>query len=170
MDKIRQDGFTLIELLVAMAVAGILLGIGVPSFSGAIKNSQVSSDYNEITQALYLARSEAVKSNRRVTVCPKMVPDSQQCGSSPQSWQYGWLVFIDNVFATNEAAASINPEDEIISVHSKPRSKNEIKAIGSDDRTRATATERTYIRYRQTGQSEWANGSFLLCRDRKSVV
>ncbi len=163
MDTKNQNGFTLIELLVALAVAAILLGIGIPSFSGAIKNSRVSADYSEITQALFMARSEAVKSRSRVTVCPKKALDAMQCGSVNTDWEHGWLVFVDNVFATNAAAASIDAEDEIISVHPKQRSKNTITAIGSSDRTAQTAHVKTYIAYESEGQSSWANGSFLIC-------
>lgn len=165
MDTNSYNGFTLIELLVALAVAAILLGVGVPSFSSAIKNSQVSADYNEIVQALYMARSESVKSSELVTVCPKMTVGSEQCGTNNGDWKNGWLVFIDNTFATNEVAASVDNDDVIISIHPEPRSKNEITAVGSTNRTKNTASERNYIRYTPTGESEWANGSFMLCND-----
>jgi len=165
MDIKLQKGFTLIELFVALAVAAILLGIGIPSFSGAIKNSQISSDTNEITRALFLARSEAVKSNELVTVCPKQTIGSLQCGTDANDWKFGWLVFVDNEFALGELSATVNPEDEIISIHDKPKSDNTIEGMGSTDRTKLTASARTYIRYLPTGKSEWANGSFLLCND-----
>ncbi len=165
MDKTTQNGFTLIELLIAMAVAAILLGVGIPSFSGAIKNSQVSADYNELTQALYMARSEAVKANQRVTVCPRSAVGSEECGSGSESWKNGWLVFMDNTFDANEASASVDNEDEIISLHRETRSKNNISAVGSTDRTKNTAMKRNYISYRQEGRSDWANGSFYLCND-----
>ncbi len=161
----KQNGFTLIELLVALAVAAILLGIGIPSFSGAIKNGRVSSDYSQITQALYLARSEAVKSHSAVTVCPKASLNANQCGKSSDDWQHGWLVFIDDDFSHNEDAATINDIDEIISVYSAPRSDNSIKAIGSKDKTANSASVRQYIRYESEGVANWANGSFLLCND-----
>jgi len=165
MDTRLQRGFTLIEMLVAIAVAAILLGIGIPSFSGAIKNARVSADNNELTQALYLARSEAVKSSTEVTVCPRASENAMTCGSGMFDWRHGWLVFIDNEFATNELAATVGPLDEIIGIHPKQRSNNVISAIGSTDRTVNTVTGRNYIRYETTGISEWANGSFLICDD-----
>lgn len=168
MDKTLQTGFTLIELLVAMAVAAILLGIGIPSFSGAIKNSQVSSCYNDMTGALYAARSESVKSGEFVTVCPKMSVNSQQCGTNTSDWKNGWLVFVDVVADTNENSATINPEDEIVSIHPAPSCDNVITAMGSTDRTSLTATERAYIRYQPTGSSFWANGSIYLCNEDES--
>lgn len=165
MDTKNQNGFTLIELLIAIAVAAILLGIGIPSFSGAIQNSKVSADYSKFTQALYLARSEAVKSNLPVTVCPKMSPNAEQCGTSSIDWEHGILVFADNSPFHDDTTAIIGPEDEILSSHDKIRSDNTVVALGSTDKTANTATERLHIRYGQQGQADWANGSFLLCHD-----
>lgn len=165
MDKKLHGGFTLIELLIALTVAAILLGIGIPSFSGAIKNSQISADYNELIRALYMARSESVKSSELVTVCPKSAVDSQQCGASTTDWKNGWLVFIDNPTDLDEASATVDAIDELISIHPEPRSKNTITAIGSTNRTKSTATDRNYIRYDPKGEADWANGSFLLCSD-----
>jgi len=159
----NQKGFTLIELLVALAVAAILLGVGIPSFSGAIKNGRVSSDYSQMTQALYLARSEAVKSYMAVTVCPKKEIDATVCGDKPTDWQFGWLVFIDDVYDTNEQSASIGATDELISVYDAPRSENTIEAWGSTDKTASSSTKRHYIRYKHEGTANWANGSFLMC-------
>lgn len=165
MTNSSQKGFTLIELLVAMSVSAVLLGIGIPSFSGAIKNTQVSSDYNELIRALYRARSESVKSSDLVTVCPKLAVDSQQCGTGINDWKHGWIVFTDHPEDLAESAANVGSDDEIISIHPVPRSKNIITGIGTTNRTKGTATDRNYIRYNNRGESNWANGSFLLCSD-----
>lgn len=159
----NQNGFTLIELLVALAVAAILLGIGIPSFSGAIKNGRVSSDYSQITQALYLARSESVKSHEAVTVCPRSEVDSTVCGKKDSDWQFGWLVFIDDAYVSTEDWATIDPSDVIVSVYAAPRSDNSIEAWGSSDKGYGSRSLRTYIRYESQGLANWANGSFLLC-------
>ena len=71
MEKHFKNGFTLIELMIALAIAGILLGVGIPSFSQAMKNSRISANYNSVAQALYIARSEAVKGSDIITVCPR---------------------------------------------------------------------------------------------------
>ena len=158
-------GFTLIELLVAVAIAGVLLGIGIPSFSSAIKNSRVSSDYAQITRALYIARSEAVKSHFSVSVCPKASLGATQCGSNINDWQFGWLVFIDKSFNRNEVTASIDVLDEVIANLAAPISENSIQALGSTDKSASSASIRQYIRYERGGNANWANGSFLLCND-----
>ena len=36
----NNTGFTLIELMVTVAIAGVVLGIGIPSFNEAIRNTR----------------------------------------------------------------------------------------------------------------------------------
>jgi len=61
-----QRGFTLIELMVTLAVAGILLGIAVPSFRQLIFSNRLTATANEVVTALTVARSESVKRNVRI--------------------------------------------------------------------------------------------------------
>lgn len=65
-----NNGFTLIELLYGIAVAAMLLGIGVPAFTMTVRNSSMTATTNSILTALHAARSEAVKRRVRITVCP----------------------------------------------------------------------------------------------------
>lgn len=83
----ETKGFTLIELMVTVAIAGIILTIGVPSFSQTLKNSRLASNTNSLVASLNLARSEAVKRKVKVFVRRK--------GSVSQNWDDGWDVFID---------------------------------------------------------------------------
>ncbi len=83
----KNKGFTLIELMVTVAIAGIVLTIGVPSFSQVLKNSRLASNTNSLIASLNLARSEAVKRKVKVFVRRK--------GSVSQNWDDGWDVFID---------------------------------------------------------------------------
>ncbi len=62
-------GFTLIELVVTVAVAGILAAIAVPSMTAFINASRLSGATEELTAGLQLARTEAVRRNRPVTLC-----------------------------------------------------------------------------------------------------
>ena len=61
MSKHSQYGFNVLELMVAVAVLGVLLGLGVPSFTQMIRDNRVVADTNELVVALSAARSEAVK-------------------------------------------------------------------------------------------------------------
>lgn len=162
MENIKHQGFTLIELLVAVAVAGILLAVGVPSFGEAIKESQISSQYNTVVRSLYLARSEAIKGPNHITVCPRNAIGATECGGS-SDWANGWIVFIDNTFVSGETTAEIDTPDEIISVESALGGNNEIKAIGSSSNSALDAENAAFIRYTTDGDAEWASGTVVIC-------
>ena len=162
MESYHTQGFTLIELLTAMAVAGILLGIGVPSFSNAIKESRISSQYGAMVGALYLARSEAVKGPGQVTVCPRQTIGTNTCGGK-DDWANGWIVFIDNTWIAGESTASIDTGDLIVSQEAPLSSDNTVKVIGSTSNTAADAEEVAFVRYLQNGGTLWKTGSVVIC-------
>lgn len=59
----RPPGFTLVELLIAVAVLGILIVLGIPSFNEWIQNSHIRNAAEAALNGLQLARSEAVRRN-----------------------------------------------------------------------------------------------------------
>ena len=60
-------GFTLLELVVAVTIAGMLLMLGMPSFTTFLRNSEVRSTAESISNGLRTARSEATRLNRPVS-------------------------------------------------------------------------------------------------------
>lgn len=74
-------GFTLPELMVVVVLAGIMVGIGVPSFQSFIAGQRVKTAAGEYATALVLARSEAIKRNADVTVT-----------AAAGGWADGWTV------------------------------------------------------------------------------
>lgn len=62
-----QHGMTLIEVMITLAITGILLMIGMPSFNTWIANTQVRTGAEGLTNGLQLARAEAVRRNSNVT-------------------------------------------------------------------------------------------------------
>ncbi len=63
------QGFTLVELMVTVAVVGILATVAVPSMTGFVNTSRLAGASEELTASLQMAKSEAVRRNRPVTVC-----------------------------------------------------------------------------------------------------
>lgn len=111
MNTRSQHGFNLLELMAAVAVLGILLALGVPSFTQMIRNNRVVADTNELVVALSAARSEAVKRGLPTAVCARTSPTSDVCRTgTANSWTGGWLVFVDSV----GTAGVINTGDEIL--------------------------------------------------------
>lgn len=62
----KEHGLTLIELMVTLAVAVVLLSIGVPSFQSIMQSNRVSAQTNELVSAITTARSEAVRRNEEI--------------------------------------------------------------------------------------------------------
>lgn len=91
----RQSGFNLLELMIVVAVAAVMMGIGVPSFREFTATQRVKSAAFDFAAALLLARSEAVKRNTPVTV-------SQAAGG----WGSGWTVVVGGTTLANQEAAS----------------------------------------------------------------
>jgi type IV fimbrial biogenesis protein FimT len=60
-------GFTLLELLVALAISALLLTIGMPSFTTFVRNSEIRSAAESISNGLRMARTEATRLNAPVS-------------------------------------------------------------------------------------------------------
>jgi type IV fimbrial biogenesis protein FimT len=63
-----RRGFTLIELLVVISLAGVLIALAAPSFTGMLARKRVEGVALELSTDLQYARSEAVQRNARVRV------------------------------------------------------------------------------------------------------
>lgn len=77
-------GFTLLELMIALAVLGLLLGIGIPAFGTVIDRQRMDSGLDALIRSVNYTRMEAVRRNRPVTMAP--IDDD---------WNSGWRIFID---------------------------------------------------------------------------
>ena len=88
----KYSGFTLVELMITLFIVGILLTVGVPSLKSFMQSNQLIAATNELISALHVARSEAIKSNSRVTICSS--DDGATC-SGDDDWTDGWIVFVD---------------------------------------------------------------------------
>jgi len=89
----RRRGYTLPELVFTMAIAMGLLGWGVPAFRNQQLNAARTREVNQFIQAVYLARSEAIKRNGVVSLCPSL--DGEWCAPSGTPWHRGWVIFVN---------------------------------------------------------------------------
>lgn len=84
-------GFTLVELMVTIAVAAILLTIGVPSLISVYEGVRVNNNIAKIHDIMVFARNQAVNYGTTVNVCPFATATS--CGTSTD-WSKGIRVYI----------------------------------------------------------------------------
>ncbi len=102
------SAFTLIELMITLAVAAVVLTLGVPSFGRVIEQNQLSAYTNQLVSSLHFARSEAVKRNDFVKVCHS--DDGINCNGT--GYEDGWIIFIDqdgnDVLGTTEELIRVN--------------------------------------------------------------
>jgi type IV fimbrial biogenesis protein FimT len=87
----RHAGFTLVEMLVAIAIAATLAAWSIPTFRDARLNATRTREVNQFVQAVYFARSEAMKRNGVVSLCP--TADGSSCATGGTGWERGWIVF-----------------------------------------------------------------------------
>lgn len=142
-------GFTLIELMITLAVAAILLTVGIPSFSEIIKNNRLSTEINELVTVLNFGRTEAIKRGVDVTVCK-----SDTGSSCAGNWEDGWIAFVDldddGVFDVGDGEIVLRVYDGV--------------ATGS-----TLAFPRNRISYSAQGFAIGFTGTFVLCDDRGSA-
>lgn len=84
----KSNGFTLIELMVVIAIASILLGLGVPAMNRLIASSRVVTATNDMVYIVTLARSEAVKRRKPVMLTRKAT-------GAGRDWSSGVILFVD---------------------------------------------------------------------------
>lgn len=101
----RETGFTLWELVCTVAVAGTLLGLGVPGFRTFLLDGQRTADVNGFVLAVQVARTEAAKRGRNVVVCA--TGDGRRCSDFEHGAPFGWMVFVstDEVHPPQPSAA-----------------------------------------------------------------
>ena len=69
----------------------MLVGMAAPAMSHLISNSRQTAAINDLVSSIHKARSAAIMTNTRITMCTS--DDGNNCGIS--SWHEGWIVFSD---------------------------------------------------------------------------
>jgi len=84
-------GFTLIELMIAVGLTGLLLSLAVPALDMFTTSARSTSAVNDFVSSMHVARSTAITTNFRTTVCAS----AGGANCEAVSWDQGWIVFTD---------------------------------------------------------------------------
>lgn len=178
--KRSARGFTLFELMVTLALAGVLLGIGVPAFRDFQRTGRLTGAANDTLVAVLAARNEALRRQTNVSFCPSANPTATNptCTTAAAT---GFISFVDtNLTCQREAL-----EDVVAaaSIHSEVKWQNNTTCIsfGSNGFRRVVAGQPTtsHMIYCEThgntlrypaGTDSWARGVEILPTGRPSVT
>lgn len=85
----------MIELMVVVAIVAILAALAAPSFTPIVERWRVRQSVEEMTSALYFARSEGIKRGGGVVMVK--LPNSAACSlaGTNEDWGCGWTIFAD---------------------------------------------------------------------------
>jgi type IV fimbrial biogenesis protein FimT len=157
--KGRSTGFTLLELLIVITLAALITAIGVPSFQSTVANQRRTAAVNELALAFNLARSEAIKRVRYVSICKSS--DGATCGGAAVEWEDGWITFAN---VDNATPNTVDVGDEIIRVH---------PALNDTMTLRRTGVVDGFVSFRPSGTlgTSVANltGTLTFCDDRGAI-
>jgi type IV fimbrial biogenesis protein FimT len=113
-------GFTLFELMLVLAVAGVLIGIGIPSLSQFMRANQMTSAANDMLTAIHLARAESVKRRLPTEMCFTTTPTAALPACDGNGTQ-GWVVWVDDADPdathANDNNGAVNTNEPILLRH-----------------------------------------------------
>ena len=122
MDRHLASGLSLWELLWTLGIAGVLLGLAVPSFRNALLDARRTADVNGFVAAVQLAHSEAAKRGEAIVLCK--TADGLRCGGDELRYDAGWMVFAN----TDGLRPPERSPDEALLIHYQPRLRGSISA------------------------------------------
>ena len=144
------SGFTVIELMITLALAALIVTLGVPTYQGLVERSQLTSNINNLISSLALARSEAIKRKQRVVLCASN--NGSTCTFT--GYEFGWIVYVETVVPNSNR--DVNNE-ELLWVGER---------LPNNMTLRGTGPFGNSIQYLASGRSGGgSSGSVRLCKD-----
>jgi type IV fimbrial biogenesis protein FimT len=112
--KYRSRGFTLMELMIVLALAAVILALGAPSFNEFRRNNRLTGIANDFLGAIQTARTEAIKRQVPVAVCPS--DDGSSCTTGTFR---GWVAFVDTDNNCTRDTTGTPPVEPLVRVETR---------------------------------------------------
>ena len=150
-----QLGQSFLETLFVLFLLALMCGMAASSMRFVQTNIQIQTAAQDMLNAVLTARTEALRLERRVTLCvaegasdlPKQcVLPSRYSSLSMPSWQQGWLMFVDD-----NSNGIWDPEELLL---------QQSKALPSVVSATGNAPVNRYISFGANGRSLVLNGGF----------
>lgn len=136
-------GYSLLELVMTLAVAALVLTLGLPSFGSLVADKRLHAEVDALFHAIHLARKSSIVRRRVVSICPSA--DGQSCGEL-DDWSHGWILFAN---ADRDEPPEVDEGEDVLQVHTV------------DERVRIAANRRAFT-LRAT-QLRATNGTLVFC-------
>ena len=154
----KQSGFTIVELMIVITIAAVLAALALPAMKDWQRNANRTAATTTLLASIHEARSEAVKRDTRVSICPSDKPaeaDAQCSGN--KDFATGWIVFVDD---DADMEHSTDAKEEVLAV---------VTAINTNFNV-ITSNGETGLSYKPNGRMITSDGKdstdFNVCDDR----
>jgi Tfp pilus assembly protein FimT len=106
----NQLGLSLLEVVIAVAVAGLLLSLAVPSFQAMQARRAVAAAIATIESDFALGRSEAIRQGHSVTICSSSTAGEclADAASGDDDWTTGWIIYAQPTTSGSSSSSSSN--------------------------------------------------------------
>ena len=105
-------GFSLYELIMTLALVGLIMTLGLPSFGSLVADKRLRVETDRLFHAVHLARKESIVRRRVVSLCPSA--DGESC-SAGYDWSTGWIVFAN---VDRDEPPQVDENEPVIGRHS----------------------------------------------------
>ena len=153
-----QSGLSLIELLTGLAIFGLLIGLGVPSYRDWIASRQLANHAEYLAETLNLTRSEAVRRGMRVNLCKSR--DRKHCDDTA-TWEAGWIMFADE-----NRDGQVESDESVIRVEGPARDQITVRG----NRPVADYVSYTNFGYARTLNGALQMGTFVVCKPGQKAI
>jgi type IV fimbrial biogenesis protein FimT len=136
-------GYSLYELVMTLALVGLILTLGLPSFGSLAADKRLRVETDALFHAVHLARKSSIVRRHVVSLCPSV--DGQSCNPG-YDWSNGWIMFAN---VDRDDPPQVDRDEPILRRHSV------------DDTVQILANRQGFT-LRST-QLRATNGTFVIC-------